>query len=104
MQRKKAIVHLKFKTRFSFDNVVKVTQERREILKNTKGLISLFCFSNDETKTIGGTMIFDNIELAHHYLGRFMTEGLGPKYGIIPMTLKIEVSTITDEIQGINCS
>ncbi|WP_378175526.1 hypothetical protein [Aquimarina sp. SS2-1] len=100
MQTKKAIVNLKFKSNLSLEELSKVSRERKQILKNTKGLISLFLYTNDETKTVGGTFIFENIELAHQYLGKFMTEGLGPKYGVIPMTLKIDVGCIKGQIDG----
>ncbi|MFD2565119.1 hypothetical protein [Aquimarina rubra] len=100
MNKKKAIVNLKFKSNLSIEDINKVSRERKEILKKTKGLISLFCYTNDETKIVGGTFIFENIELAHQYLGKFMTEGLGPRYGIIPMTLKIDIGSVEGEIIG----
>ncbi len=102
MQHKKTIVNLKFKSNLPTEKVCEISKTRKTLLKNTKGLISLFCYTNEETNTVGGTYIFENIQLAHQYLSQFLTEGLGPKYGIIPMTLKIDIGCLKDEIQGDN--
>jgi len=102
MENKKTIVNLRFKSNLPTDEVCKISTNRKEILKNTEGLISLFCYTNEETKTIGGTYIFENIQLAHQYLGKFLTEGIGPKYGIIPVTLKIDIGSLKGEIKGDN--
>jgi hypothetical protein len=84
------------------DEVCKISTNRKQILKKTEGLISLFCYTNEETNIIGGTYIFENIQLAHQYLGQFLTQGIAPKYGIIPVTLKIDVASLKEEIQGDN--
>ncbi|MHA7056935.1 hypothetical protein ACWGOQ_0006925 [Aquimarina sp. M1] len=100
MNYKKAIVNLKFKSNLSMESIGEVSKEKNQMLKDTKGLICLFCYTNRETKTIGGTFIFRNIEFAQQYIGKFLTEGFGPRYGIIPMTLKIDIGTIEEEIIG----
>ncbi|KAA1242707.1 YdhR family protein [Aquimarina sp. RZ0] len=100
MENKKTIVNLRFKSNLPADEVCEISTNRKQILKNTEGLISLFCYTNEETNIIGGTYIFENIQLAHQYLGQFLTQGIGPKYGIIPVTLKIDIGCLKDEIQG----
>ncbi|PKV50209.1 putative monooxygenase ydhR [Aquimarina sp. MAR_2010_214] len=102
MQDKKAIVNLRCKSNLPTEEICKLLDRRKHLLKNTKGLISLFCYINEETNTIGGTYIFKNMKLAQQYLEQFLTEGFGPKYGIIPMTLKIDIGCLKDEIQGGN--
>ncbi|TSE09154.1 hypothetical protein [Aquimarina algiphila] len=102
MQNEKVIINLRFKSILSTEEICKLSDDRKYLLKNTKGLISLFCYINEETNTIGGTYIFRNMELAQHYLGLFLTEGLGPKYGVIPKTLKIDIGCLKDEIHGRN--
>ncbi len=102
MQNEKTIVNLRFKSNLPTEKVCVISENRKQLLKNTEGLISLFCYTNEETKIIGGTYIFKNIQLAHQYLGQFLTEGLGLKYGIIPVTLKIEIGCLKDEIRGDN--
>ncbi len=102
MNTKRAIVNLKFKSSLSVEKINEVSKERKILLRNTKGLISVFCYTNEETKTIGGTFIFESIQLAHQYLGQFLTEGIGPKYGVIPMTLKIDIGNLREEIKGKN--
>ncbi|MBQ0733381.1 hypothetical protein [Aquimarina celericrescens] len=102
MSDQKAIVNLKFKSNLPIESVNEVSKEIKNVLINIKGLISVFCYTNEETKTIGGTFIFESIEFAHQYLGQFLTDGLGPKYGVIPMTLKIDVGNLQREIKGRN--
>ncbi len=101
MENKKTIVNLRFKSNLPTDEVCEISTDRKQILKNTEGLISLFCYTNEETKTIG-TYIFENIQLAHQYLGQFLIQDIGPKYGIIPVTLKIDIGSLKDEINGSN--
>ncbi len=103
-RNEKAIINLKFKSNLSLSDLGKVSKEREQVLKNTEGLISLFCYTNDETKTVGGTFIFESTESAHQYLGKFMTEGVGPRYGVIPMSLKIDIGSLKGEINGVNLS
>ncbi|MBP2830738.1 hypothetical protein J8281_00945 [Aquimarina sp. U1-2] len=102
MNTQKAIVNLKFKSNLSIDRLNEISEDRKDVLKSTKGLISVFCYTNEETKTIGGTFIFESIQLAHQYLGQFLTNGLGPKYGILPMTLKIDVGCLKEIVKGTN--
>lgn len=102
MQNEKAVINLKFKSVLCDKDLKQVSAERKRILKKTEGLISLLCYTNDETKTIGGIFIFQNMRLANQYIGKFLTEGLGPRYGIIPKTLKIDVGYVKDEILGDN--
>ncbi|KZS38886.1 hypothetical protein AWE51_15000 [Aquimarina aggregata] len=98
MENSKAIVNLKFKSDLSTEELCEIAKRRKSILQNVKGLITLFCYTNEETNTIGGTYIFENLQLAHQYLGEFLTKGVGPEYGVIPMTLKIDVGCLKDEI------
>ncbi|SEL95447.1 hypothetical protein SAMN04487910_3703 [Aquimarina amphilecti] len=102
MQNEKAIINLRFKSNLTIEKVCEISNTRKNLLKNTKGLVSLFLYINEETNTIGGTYIFKNLQLARTYLKQFLTDGLGPKYGVIPMTLKIDVASLKDEIQGKN--
>ena len=102
MQKKETIINLRFKSELSTEKVCKITEARKNLLRNTKGLVSLFCYTNEETNIIGGIYIFENMQLAHQYLGRFLIEGIGPKYQIIPMTLKIDVVNLIEEIKGVN--
>ncbi|MGY3791882.1 hypothetical protein [uncultured Aquimarina sp.] len=101
-QKERTLVNLKFKTTLPIEELEKISTERKRILKKTKGLISFFCYTNDETKTIGGIFIFESLILANQYVGKFLTDGLGPKYGVIPMTLKIDIGSIKEEIIGEN--
>ena len=94
------IVNLKFKSNLSKEEINKITEIRKEELENTEGLVSLICHYNEETHTIGGTYIFKNILYARTYLEDFLTNGIGPKYGVIPTTLKIDIGTIKNEIVG----
>ncbi len=99
MQGERTIVHLKFQSTLSELELKNILDNRKEKLKNIRGLFSFYCHYNEETKTIGATYIFENIDLARIYIGRFMIEGLGPKYGVIPMTLKIDMAQIKREFQ-----
>ncbi len=102
MQNEKAIVNLRFKSNLPTEKVCEISKDRKKTLKKTKGLVSLFYYANEETSTVGGTYIFKSIELAHQYLAQFLTDGVGPRYGVIPKTLKIDISSLKDEIQGDN--
>lgn len=102
IQNEKAIVNLKFKTTLPLEDLEKVSSERKRILKKTRGLVSLHCYVNDETKTFGGIFMFEDIRFANQYLENFLTEGMGPKYGIIAKTLKIDIGAVKYKIDGEN--
>ncbi|SHJ10916.1 hypothetical protein [Aquimarina spongiae] len=99
MQGERTIVHLKFQSTLTELELKKIVENRKEKVREIKGLFSFYCHYNDETKTLGATYIFENIDLARAYIGNFMINGLGPKYGIIPMTLKIDMAQIKKEFQ-----
>ncbi len=97
-KEERTIINLKFKSKLSKKELYEILKIDKEDLKRTKGLLSLICHYNEETQTIGGTYIFKNIICARAYLAAFLTDGIGPKYGVIPMTLKIDIGDIKDEI------
>ncbi|GAA4271970.1 hypothetical protein U6A24_10700 [Aquimarina gracilis] len=99
MRDEKTIIHLKFQSTLHESELYKIAEKRKEEFKKVRGLLSFIYHYNEETKTIGGTYIFENIIFARAFIGRFMIEGVGPRYGIIPMSLKIDIAQIKEELE-----
>ncbi|WP_298546470.1 YdhR family protein [uncultured Aquimarina sp.] len=98
----KAIVNVQFKSNLSQQRLQKISSNYMDTLENVEGLIRKYYYINTETKTIGGTYLFDNIKLARNYIRHFLVRGIGPRYGIIPDTLKMQTGIIQMEIEGKN--
>ncbi len=93
MKEEKTIIDLKFQSTLSTRELRTLIENRKKKLIHTEGLISLFCNSNETTNTVEGTYIFQNIQFAEKYLEDFLIKGIGPKYGAIPRTLRIKISS-----------
>ncbi|WP_299439983.1 YdhR family protein [uncultured Aquimarina sp.] len=102
MSEKKAIVNVQFKSNLSPQRLQKISSNHLDTMANVEGLIKKYYYINPETKTIGGTYLFDNMKLARDYLRYFLIKGIGLRYGIIPNTLKMETGIIQIEIDGRN--
>ncbi|WP_158597010.1 YdhR family protein [Aquimarina sp. BL5] len=98
----KAIVNVQFKSYLSQQRLQKISSNYMDTMANVEGLIKKYYYINTETKTIGGTYLFDDIKLARDYIRYFLVKGIGLKYGIIPDTLKMQTGIIQMEIEGKN--
>ncbi len=102
MSEEKVIINVQFKSNLSQKRLQKISNNHLDTMANVEGLIKKYYYINAETKTIGGTYLFDNMKLAREYLRYFLVKGIGLRYGIIPNTLKMETGTIQIEIDGKN--
>ncbi|MHA7057769.1 YdhR family protein [Aquimarina sp. M1] len=102
MSIEKAILHVQFKSNLSTQRLQKISKSHIDMMANIEGLIKKYYYINTETKTIGGTYLFDDIQLARDYLRYFLMNGIGIRYGIIPDTLKMETGIVQIEIEGKN--
>ncbi|MCX2764365.1 YdhR family protein [Aquimarina muelleri] len=99
MKEEKAIINLNFQSKLSIKELYVLIENRKKELIQTEGLISLFCHSNEITNTVGGIYIFQNTQSAEQYLKGFLIKGVGLRYGIIPKTLKIDISSLNYTLQ-----
>ncbi len=94
----KAIVHLSFKINVPKEDVSAIFENRRKNLTRSNGLVSFFCYWEENTSTVGATYIFESRLKAEIYIRDFLIDGLGPKYNVIPQTLTIKTQEIVTEI------
>ncbi len=100
MSNEKIIVNVQFKTSISQDKLTEISNQSLEEMAKIKGLIIKYYHINPETKIVGETYLFENLKLARDYLNNFFLQGIGPKYGIIPETLKMETGIVYMEVKG----
>ncbi|WP_226294288.1 YdhR family protein [Aquimarina algicola] len=100
--KEKTLINIKFKSSLNAKEFNYVKKQRHKEIASIQGLVSLFCHYNEETEYIGGLFIFNDLQSAQNYLSDFLMIGLGLRYGIIANTLNIEISSLKEEIKGLN--